>query len=213
LPAQFVPSTQQSALFACGTGTSAGFCTPDTIIEAAGEVQPTQCTAFAGVPESEGRCLSTCLKQVAQQPSLETSSCTAGAEKCVPCTNPITGEDTGACRSSSCDSPSKAPYQFPPCCHGNEGRCVPKSQVPSAQQGNLQTDSCSGDNYLCVPNENLPGGPGGRGCTAKILLIPYNGSCLSTCLNLSIAGASPQGDCPNDHVCVSCLFAKGQPGC
>jgi hypothetical protein len=213
LPAQFVPPAQQALLTACGSGATAGFCTPDTIIEAAGNVQPPSCVAFSGVPQSEGRCLSPCLAAVSSQPSLETSSC--GSNKCAPCYNPITGAATGACSSSKCDSPQQPPYVFPNCCNGNEGRCVPKSQVPSNLQGNLNQNSCNSSNYLCVPNENLPGGTGWA-CSAWSLFEGggYNGTCISNCVNLGLGVLLPQGNCPADHTCVPCGSApKGSTGC
>jgi hypothetical protein len=200
LPTEFVPTSLQTQLFACGSGDNAGYCVPDNIIEAGGQVLPTSCTAFAGVPASEGRCLSPCLKAVQEQPSLE--ACTNSSNKCVPCTNPITGADTGACSSSKCDSPQSPPYTFPYCCNGNEGRCVPKSQVPSSLQSNLNQNSCADSNYLCVPNENLPGGPG----NTQVCNVPVfgQGRCYSNCLNLGLGQLFPQESCPADHSCVPC---------
>ena len=55
LPAAFVPAAQQALLAACGSGATAGFCTPDNIMEAGGNVQPTSCTPFAGETASEGQ--------------------------------------------------------------------------------------------------------------------------------------------------------------
>jgi hypothetical protein len=216
LPAQFVPPSQQGLLSACGSGATAGFCTPDNIIEAGGQVQPTSCTAFAGVPASEGRCLSPCLKAVSSQPSLE--PCPNSPDKCAPCYNPITGVATGACSSSKCDSPQLTPpYVFPNCCFyngTNQGRCVPKSQVPASDQGHLKQDECSTSNYMCVPNEMLPGGPGPSACTGWY----GKGSCFSSCIDISVLGI-PIGwalsSCiDGNHTCIPCAFAPaGSPGC
>jgi hypothetical protein len=212
LPAQFVPPSQQGLLSACGSGDTAGYCTPDNIIEAGGEVKPTSCTAFAGVPASEGRCLSPCLKAVSSQPSLE--ACPDGVNTCAPCYNPITGVETGACSSSKCDSPQLSPpYVFPNCCAYNggwQGRCVPKSQVPPADLSHLQQDECSDSNYMCVPNELLPGGPGPSPCSAGLLGA---GSCYSACISIPVSFILP--NCiDGNHKCIPCAFApKGSPGC
>jgi hypothetical protein len=211
LPSAYVPAGDTSLLATCGSGAAAGYCTPDNFIESGGELKSTSCVSFSGVPQSEGRCLSSCLAAVTSQPSLEQSSCASG-DKCAPCWDPITGKTTGAC-GIGCDKPNGAPYTFPYCCNGNEGRCVPKSQVPSSEAGNLEQDSCSDSNYLCVPNENLPGGSGGQGCSASII-ISYSGTCISNCVNLGIGEIFPQGNCPANHTCIPCGEApSGSPGC
>jgi hypothetical protein len=213
LPAQYVPPAQQSLLAPC-TG---GYCTPDPMISTAGNYKPPTCVSFAGVPQSEGRCLSTCLPSVSSQASLEQSSCAAG-NKCAPCWNPINSVVTGACSTSSCDHPaSTTPYVFPDCCIYNgkvQGRCVPKSQIPSSQQGSLKQDICSSSVYLCVPNINLPGsGVTGQGCRAT-LILPYDGSCISNCVDLGLGTLFPQGNCPGNYTCIPCSQAPpGSPGC
>jgi hypothetical protein len=190
------------------------------MISTAGNFKPPSCTSFAGVPQSEGRCLSNCLPSVSSQASLEQSSC-SGGNKCAPCWNPISGVVTGACSTSSCDAPVDAPYLFPNCCLYNgtaQGRCVPKSQVPSAQQGNLQQDVCSSSVYLCVPDINLPGsGQTGQGCHVSFTIVPpfnYDGSCISNCVNLGLGTLYPQANCPNNYTCIPCSSAPaGSPGC
>ena len=215
LPAQYVPPAQQSQLAHCSGGTS--FCAPDPIIATAGNYVPPNCFAFAGTA-AEGRCLSSCLPAVAGQASLEQSSC-AGGNKCAPCYDPFTGADTGACRTASCDAPDPGPgYRFPNCCFFEgqpQGRCIPTSQIPDGDEGNLQVDACPAGPYLCVPAEQLPGGQG-QGCRAVTIVPPffYDGTCLSDCLDLGLGTIYPQANCPGHHTCIPCFLAPdGSPGC
>jgi hypothetical protein len=210
LPAALVPAEQQGQFAAC----AGGFCAPDTIIETAGNTKPPSCAPFAGVTTAaDGRCLSTCLPAVSGQPSLEQSSCAAGA-KCAPCYDPFTGAPTGACASSSCDAAPTPGFKFPNCCNFEgtpQGKCVPKSQIPDGQEDNLEEDSCPSDDYLCVPKEQLPGGSP----IACDPLLPGPGTCLSECLDLGFAGIFlTQADCPDNYKCAPCSLAPdGTPGC
>jgi len=210
LPAELVPENLRAQLAAC----SGGFCAPDSVIASAGHAVPPACVAFAGT-SAAGRCLSICLPQVQGQPALEQSTCAPDA-RCVPCNDPLSGAPTGAC-STSCDSAPSPPYQFAGCCNINgtsQGRCVPRSQIPDAEETSLQADVCTEAGSLCVPSELLPGGST-LGCTAAIPPLPaYSGRCLSTCLNLGIGGAIiPRGDCPTNHVCFPCAAVPTAPGC
>jgi hypothetical protein len=134
----------------------------------------------------------------------------------VPCADPFTGADTGACEIA-CDVRPLPPVTFDRCCF-DEGHlsatCVPKSQIPDDQEDNLEQDSCSSNAYLCVPNELLPGGSGGQGCEGPFYLFFYDGTCESNCLDLGIGEVFPQQSCPTNHSCIPCSFAPdGSPGC
>jgi hypothetical protein len=206
LPAEYVPPAQQALLRAC----DGGYCAPDPLISTAGNYKPPTCTAFAGVPQAEGRCLSTCLPSVASQGSLEQSSCPAG-EKCAPCNDPFSGAQTGACAISSCDAPAQPAYTFSNCCFNGSspgGKCVPQTQVPADVRSKLSQNVCPSNALLCVPNENLPGGQG-QGCS-----FIYSGTCISNCIDLGIGSIFPQANCPANHTCIPCGSApSGSPGC
>jgi hypothetical protein len=181
-----------------------GFCTPEPFIATAGNFKATRCAAFAGF--GEGRCLSSCLPIIAGQASLERGDCAAN-ERCAPCFDPLSGVSTGACEVA-CDEPEDdPPYAFPECCQ-NGGKCVARSQIDDGDEGNLnQTEDCPA-NFLCVPDEQLPGGTG-QACS-----FIYSGTCLSNCLNLGIGEVFPQASCPSNHTCIPCDFApSGSPGC
>jgi hypothetical protein len=208
LPAAYVPDDQRDLLAPCPDG----FCTPEPFITTAGHLVPPRCDAFAGTP-AEGRCLSTCLPLVAGQPTLERSSCDT-TEKCVPCTDPLSGAQTGAC-DIACDERQDPPWTFPPCCPyqgAYQGTCVVKSQIPDEQEESLLQDICPSSVYLCVPNTMLPGGQG-VGCTTWFLA---SGTCISDCVDIGFFGDLflGQDDCPGNHTCVPCSSAPpGSPGC
>ena len=210
LPAANVPVAEQSLLAAC----PGGFCAPDPIIAAGGEYVPPSCVAFANTT-AEGRCMSTCIPQIASEASeLHQKNCVAG-DLCAPCYDPFTGADTGACELA-CDKPKQTKYVFPTCCPfngSNTGTCVPTENVPASEQSNLQQLTCP-STLLCVPDEDLPGHTG-KGCSGKILgFIPYSGSCISNCANLGLGELFPQGSCDGIHTCIPCAEAPaGSPGC
>jgi hypothetical protein len=211
LPDQYVPAGEAGMLATC----PGGRCTPDPFIVSGGEGMPPPCEAFAGTG-APGRCLSTCLPLIASRlGELEQDKCAAG-DRCAPCADPFTGADTGAC-GIACDQPPQPPFTFPGCCYDGPpgGTCVPNSQLAIGGQdtSKLTQDACPGA-YLCVPNELLPGGSGGQGCTFEIWPFDFSGSCYSNCLDLGIGEVFPQGTCPSNHSCISCTFAPtGSPGC
>lgn len=86
-----IPDGIESVLMECDG--AAGACIPDTLL--AGKL-PTTCESAAG----EGRCLSLCVKKVAEVAGAldrgKGDACPAD-ERCVPCVNPSTGERTGIC--------------------------------------------------------------------------------------------------------------------
>ncbi len=204
-----VPSNLQSQLAHC-TG---GFCVPDVFIGAAGRFVPPTCNSIGG---GEGRCLHETIPQVASQSNLPRSTC-AAYEKCVPCTNPIDGTDTGSCHLSCDPGLARPKFVFPGCCNlggATRGKCVPASMVPSSEASQLGTDTCNSGN-LCAPTENLLPTFHPQTCTAFALVYfgNYSGVCLSDCLQFSgIQGlVIKQGDCDGIHQCVPCYTPGGQP--
>src|SRR5713101_5124664 len=106
-------------------------------------------------PARRGDVFPCVLPAVASQPTLESSSCATG-QRCAPCNDPLSGADTGACGSIGCDEPRPVtPFKFPLCC-GGTGTCVPKSQIPDAQEGSLDSRDCpqvTPDVYFCAPTD------------------------------------------------------------
>jgi hypothetical protein len=214
-----VPAAMASQLAACPTG----LCVPDDFISSGGNFIPATCRSLN---DAEGRCLNENVPQVASQLSqLPTSTCQA-FERCVPCFNPLDSKDTGSCRLSCDPGPKEAAKPFKECCtpkHATtpQGRCVPKAQIPQAEQTSLNQDECTANEQLCVPNEMLAATFTPTTCSGSTLLSgAYTGVCLSTCLHFGFIqqlGIS-QGSCDDLHTCAPCKNpltgqSTGAPGC
>jgi len=219
VPAALVPMADQSQLATC----AGGFCAPDSITASAGEGVPPTCTSVAG---AEGRCLSTCLPQIASEADLLPQSTCAAGEKCAPCYNPIATDPTaatGAC-TLGCDAPAQpptilsCPWNGPPvldpttlpACDGggcSGAHCLPAAEVPQAEQSQLaQCNSgagfCTPDPIISTANHFIP-----TSCD------PFPGSgapgrCLSDCLPRvqaeSASGTLVQATCSTGQYCVPC---------
>ena len=151
-----VPPAMADQLAACHGGGSK--CVPDEFIAAGGNYIPPTCQSVAG---AEGRCLSTALPQVAAQAQLLPQSTCAADHLCAPCYDPLTGDDTGACRLSCDPGPAAGPSKLPTCCSGR-GTCVPAAAAGD-KVGQLGQDSCpdptdGGDAPVCAPDVFLHAG-------------------------------------------------------
>ena len=175
-------------------------CVPDPIISSMGFYAPNSCRS---VNDSEGRCLSECLPQVASQRDILPQANCGEHERCVPCFDPLEGEETGACRLT-CDLGPVEPAKLLDSCCGGLGSCLPSALVPAAQSNQLAVDSCTQANTLCAPAVltdetarpaqcNTVGGGEGR--------------CMPTCLPAIAARAHslPQDVCRTGEVCAPCF--------
>lgn len=219
VPSNLVPGEQASKLKTC----EGGLCAPEKSIAAGGQHLPKTCTAVAG---AEGRCLNVNLPDIEAQRSLLSRDVCDANELCAPCFNPIDGKETGACKSVSCDQPSKPAKTFNACCTSQgatRAKCVPSTMVPESQRGNLDDDdgTCVEGVELCVPNEMLVPGFKGSPCEGSTFLSgDYTGVCLSDCLHFSFIqklGIS-RGNCMQGFKCAPCTNPltgqpTGAPGC
>jgi hypothetical protein len=220
--ASLVPASEASQLATCPTG----LCVPDSFLVTAGNFIPPTCTSLLG---AEGRCLDEMIPQVAAQLSeLPVATCKS-YERCVPCYDPTSGMKTGAC-SLSCDpGPKDPPTVAQACCSEsgtNQGECLPKTSIPTAEQSNLNADVCTQTPTatLCIPKEMIAPGFKPPVCSADSLLTflsgGYTGVCLSKCLNFGAGSglAIAQGNCDSNHDCAPCInpltnAPTGAPGC
>jgi hypothetical protein len=200
--AGLVPDELEPQLASCG---GAELCVPDDFIRTAGSFVPDTCESVAGL---EGRCLSTCLPDVAEQADLLPS---CGLDMvCVPCFDPIEGTETGAC-SLSCDpGPSGGAATLPECCEGM-GACVPASAVPPDQIDALGQDVCpDGQDLVCAPTELIDGTFQAQECQAFWVSFLFGddfeqGACLPACLAAVDNFLLGQDDCPDNYKCAPCL--------
>jgi len=215
VPGNLVPQSAQAMLAKCDSG----FCAPEKQIAAGGQYLPKTCKSVAG---GEGRCTNVVIPAVAaQKTSLPQDVCDAN-ERCTPCFDPLSGKETGACSTVSCDSPKQPKVTFAGCCHKSgtdQGKCVPTASVPASEADHLSTDSCVKGQELCAPAENLDPAFKPTQCQgSSFFLGDYTGVCVSDCIDLGFLGSisTSQGSCPNDHTCAPCeQFGSptGAPGC
>jgi hypothetical protein len=221
VPAALVPAAEQGQLATCTSAMGSGYCAPDSFIASGGNGLPPTCTSVAG---AEGRCLSTCIPAVGSEASILPQDICQADERCAPCYNPTAADPTaptGAC-SLACDKPAKPPTlltcpwtgpavldpsTLPACDNGGcaGSHCVPASQVPAAQQSQLdpcqnKTGFCTPDLFISTGNQFIP-----------TTCDPFPGSgapgrCLSTCLP-SIASQTStlvQSTCSSGELCAPC---------
>ena len=210
VPKGLVPPEVQAYLPDCNADMA---CVPDPFIETNGNFLLESCTAVLGL---EGRCLSGCIPMVAESASyLEQGTCAAG-ELCVPCFDPIDGQDTTVCHFTCDPGPSQpAPDPFPACCPAGNGTCVPKDMVPPESVGSLAQDSCPDASLACVPNEMLDPTFSAEPCIPDIILQMLgidDGGCLPDCVD-AVKNIG-QGSCPAGYRCAPCdVFGEPTGAC
>jgi hypothetical protein len=183
------------------------YCVPEAWLATPRPVPPT-CRAPGDL---EGRCLSTCLAQVAERAdTLRQASCAAG-ELCVPCYDPRSGADSRACRSGS-DQPNEPARKFAACCGSAAaalGTCVPVELLTSDQQSSLPVDSCIAYASRCAPAQLLAAGPAASvpSCSASSLLSPAQaGVCLGDCFIGASAVLLSRASCGSAEHCIACTL-------
>lgn len=215
--AQLVPSLR-GRLDACPSG---GACEPESFVRDPAHA-PAKCASLGG---ADGRCLSTCIVDVAKNASvLPTAGCGA-SEVCVPCVSPLDGKATGACGdapSAGCtttppveagvvDASMTCPYSGPPIVDPNKlptcgpvggAHCLGASLVPAAERAMLAT--CPGG--YCVPDPFIASGGNFVPATCRSV-----GGAEGRCLHESLPAVAKQKDalpgasCGTFERCVPCF--------
>jgi len=228
MPMDNVPSNLQTQVAVCDDG---GACVPEEILSSMadkGEYTPTPCTSVGG---ADGRCVSTCVPQVAEFASILPQDNCADHQRCAPCFDPLLQQDTGICNGSipcaassvqevenneegpQASLPAQDPCENPPtqlipipeglteCCPG--ARCLAKSVVPAENHSMLA--ACDNNSGLCVPDTMIATG-GLVPPQACISVGGTEGRCLSTCIPgvAEKSGHLPQDVCASDERCSPC---------
>lgn len=185
-------------------------CVPDKVLLANGtKLKP---CLFMGGP-LKGACASLLLSELNQHASEVTQDVCDADERCTPCDDPRTNENTGTCdatgvHAKDCTGGAGADDEL--CCHG-AGVCMNNDAVPADSRGDLDRDSCSNSSQVCAPTAMSDGTP------TKCSLLGLDGICLDTCFAQILAGTSPvtQSSCGPTEVCLPCVIGKGKgmPGC
>jgi hypothetical protein len=196
VPEALVPEAERARLGKDTCEAEAALCAPALLMDES--ARPTVCSSLAG---SEGRCLPSCLPEVASRASeLPQDLCAAG-EACVPCTDPLTGEDSGACGLHG-DAPREPPQLFASCC-GELGACIPAELVGERNPGPLEREECESPGDLCVPRSFLDAGFVPPSCRS---FADAEGRCLAACLlpELDRSVPLPQASCAQGELCAPC---------
>jgi hypothetical protein len=200
IPPDLVSMDRRDGLGADSCATGGELCVPANWLGDKRSASPS-CRGYAN---AEGRCLPNCLPEVAAQSSkLLTAGCDTSAS-CVPCYDPVSGGDTGACTAPGDPGPKEPPRTFPTCCDGI-GRCVPNPLVDPTDRSRLSADKCdSPSGNVCVPTSWLAD----DFTTPTQCRAPGNveGRCLAACLPQVAGRASDlrQTSCANHELCVPC---------
>ena len=217
VPPDIVDATQAKAL-AQDTCTAGNLCAPAKFADPT--FHPQECTSVGG---AEGRCLSKCVSLVSKNSDLLPAGGCAANELCAPCTDPRTGELTGAC-SLNGDSPKKPPVIFDKECCGTTGLCVPKTAVPAKFASLVPIDNCAGDgggpDWVCAPKVKLNDiNAKFAQCVAMLLGVEvpvgdpaHFGGCIPKCIADAQIAANPlvgagiaQSNCPAGWMCAPCV--------
>jgi hypothetical protein len=194
------------------------YCVPEAYAVTGGNFKPKPCRSLL---DAEGRCIDTCVPQVAVQASQLPKADCGDNELCAPCYNPIDGSDTGAC-SVACDTGPTEPMKVFDTCGEGRGVCVPPELIPEELKAAVPVDTCT-DGTVCAPIEKAndlnykfptctPGG-------LAALLVP-DGACVPAYIvpEDQIALIGPLGEgCAPDEYCAPCVNplepdpATGQP--
>ncbi len=227
VPKARVPSNVSAALDTCTDG-GGGFCVPDKLV-ASGGAAPKTCNSAFG----EGRCMSLCVPQVAQNASLltrgENDVCDQD-ERCVPCLNPLkNNEPTGVCDigkpAPKCDTPSTSspdsggggtsqplacPYTGPPVVDPAKVPACPGASGVHCVPGNMvppaaqaMLATCSGG--FCAPDRSIAAGGNyvPKTCSA---IAGAEGRCLNASLPPIAAQKSllQKDVCDEGELCAPC---------
>ena len=206
-------------------GPEGALCVPD-IFATDPLYTPKHCESLLGV---RGACLPAVLPEVAAaKVPLPTGTC-AWNERCVPCMDPETMEDTGACDlgDMACEPPVRYHdcqdldfdpaflANFPTCCDLGAAHCAPKEMVVKKdEEGNEdpaslrladKLDTCDNGDGYCVPDQFL--GRAGRFHPVSCRSIGgREGRCLSVCIPEVAAELDqlPQSTCFEGERCAPC---------
>lgn len=216
LPLEMVPGDMGALLGDCDAESK---CVPDEFIASLGKHAPEVCESLAG---AEGRCMSPCLPDVAAEADRLPQSTCPPTHLCVPCFDPLTGEDTKAC-DQTCDSgPEDPPFVFPDCC-GGRGTCVPPESISAQGEdpSQLGQDSCpDSPELLCVPDVMMNGDYVAQSCNTGFFLTMLFGSeygpgaCMPDCIPAVDSIFLGQNGCSDGMKCAPCLdpLAGGSSG-
>jgi hypothetical protein len=203
VPDALVPAAQRAQLEQASCAGAQELCVPSAIASVANFV-PATCMVSAF--RVEGRCLSTCLPDVARRAEQLREDGCGQAHACVPCYDPVNGESTGACSFGN-DGSAGPPVLLATCC-GGLGRCAPRVLVPAEQASALGPDSCDpGADLLCVAPDEALENPAFVPRACEDPTTHAEGRCLPGCLPAVQRRAEflQRAACDAGYLCAPCF--------
>jgi hypothetical protein len=221
VPAESVPGNQREQLGPDVCVEQDTLCVPQAYIEDSNAVA--RLCRVSATQGGEGRCLPSCLPQVAARKEFLAQDDCPDEHRCVPCFDPFTGEPSGACSIGADSGPTRPPVVFARCCDGR-ALCLVGSTVDAERRERATRDSCEAE-QVCIPEEFVQTSDFVP-ATCRDPVLKAEGRCLSTCLGavqeqldrLQVA------ECHDDERCVpcydpvsgkatgACSLAPGDPG-
>lgn len=229
-----IPDELDPLLGRCGAD-EMGVCLPDSFLTANAGYEIPPCASLGDLP---GVCLSVCLAGVAENRDILPQDVCNANERCIPCINPIDGQDLGICGPIECsllneaDTPMSAgeeyvggstgeemagmpgsgPLGAQPCCD-MRGSCLSPNIVPEEALEVLgECDTSGGEQLMCVPNVMIDLSWTPEPCMGYIAIFnPYNGVCLPECLEIPLEWTFDERPCPENFVCAPCRDPTGTP--
>jgi hypothetical protein len=175
---------------------------------------PRKCTSLFGQP---GACISVCVRDVAKAPLPLPRDICGPNERCAPCIDPRSNQETGSCRLGflSCEPSEKGPCKdyppalninsYPECCNEGPAHCAPSDLVPEQQKKDLSSCNSGSDPGFCVPDKFLL--RGGHYTPKKCKSVGgREGRCLSMCVKSvqKDVASLPRDICEKDERCAPC---------
>lgn len=190
--------------------TAGEICVPDKVLLAGGR-KLVRCQFLGG--RLEGACASLLLSELnAHRDQVTQESCDAD-ERCTPCDDPRTGENTGTCdpagvHEKACVGGEGAAGET--CCHAS-GVCMDREAVPADSRDDMERDSCSRKDQVCAPLSMSDGAP------VKCSILGIDGVCIDVCFASMLQGIQrpARAECGPTELCLPCVIGKsrGMPGC
>jgi hypothetical protein len=176
-PPEMVAPVLQTFLGSCDNG---GYCVPDNLFGQTGQVTPFACTSIS---DAVGACMSPCVPEVAPYASLLPQDVCATGAVCVPCINPLDGEDTGVCDSFVCEwpdagapepTPSPEPDAEPEEPEEPEQSLMSCDDPPTEPVVDMDIFEPCCDGAHCVPSDFVPADMASEllACDSNSLCVP-----------------------------------------
>jgi hypothetical protein len=184
-------------------------CLPDDLLLAGGAT-PKSCKFLTG---DAGICMSTAIKQVAENKDMLKQDVCEAEERCLPCIDPRDGSNTHLCEpqgvhEQECVGGPGEEGNVEECCHGM-GVCLKSETIPEESRGDMNREVCS-EGKLCAPASLADKNP------TRCDVLGVSGVCLDVCFAQMLRGTTQvtRAGCGPTELGMPCFLAGSRaPGC